>query len=264
MLESNPLYSHIKIPENRIYNITDYKRVNTSEWKINNHYHNIYEIVLYKEITGTVSLNNELIDIESCKLLYIPPYAVHGFTLPKQRCEYLVLHTSHPFFLDLPSYPQIFNLRGNNMKTLEQLMIWAGDSNYSEDFKNSLVKIILSWILEERSDHIITFNHNSKYFLPLLKYINENKIYTISTIQASSICNMSRSSFLNHFKKYFQVSFHSFLLGRRIDEAKFLLINTNLNCTEISIKLGFSDASHFTRVFKKITNILPKNYVINS
>jgi len=264
MLESNPLYSHIKLPDNRTFSVTDYKRKNISEWVINNHFHNIYEIVLYIEIKGSASLNNDKIDIDSFKLLYIPPYTVHGFTLPKQDCEYIVLHTSHSFLLDLPQYPVLWDLKDKNMEVIQQLLLWCDDSEYSEEFKMDSVKMILSWISEERGVSTKTFNKNSLYFTPLLKYINENKIYTLSTDQASSICNMSRSSFLSHFKRYFKISFHSFLLERRIDEAKYLLTNTTMNCVEIATQLGFSDASHFTKVFKKITNTLPKNFNINS
>ncbi|QEN03682.1 AraC family transcriptional regulator [Thiospirochaeta perfilievii] len=260
MNDLNPLFSFISIPKNKIFSVNFYHRENRDDWFIKKHYHNIYEIVLYREISGSVSLNNSEHFIDSFKLLYIPPYAVHGFTLPKQSCDYIVLHTSHSFLVDLPQYPKLFNLDIKTRDTLEELLHWVNDLSNSDEFKYSIIKTIFSWINENQNDSNKKFHYNTNYFTPLLKYINENKVYNITVIEAAEISNMSRSSFLKHFKGYFNVSFHNFLLERRVDEAKYLLLNSDLTCLEISLQLGFSDSSHFTRVFKKITGQLPKNF----
>lgn len=43
-------------------------------------------------------------------------------------------------------------------------------------------------------------------------------------------------------------------------EAKVLLLQTNMSINEISMELGFDDASYFSRLFKSETNYTPSNY----
>ncbi|OSM27396.1 AraC family transcriptional regulator, partial [Enterococcus faecalis] len=45
----------------------------------------------------------------------------------------------------------------------------------------------------------------------------------------------------------------------KISEAKVML-KSNYPINDISLLLGFSDTSHFTKVFKKITGTTPKKY----
>ena len=47
----------------------------------------------------------------------------------------------------------------------------------------------------------------------------------------------------------------------KIDSAKHMMRNKNLNFTQISEKLGYSSIHYFSRQFKKITNMTPSEYV---
>jgi AraC-like DNA-binding protein len=46
-------------------------------------------------------------------------------------------------------------------------------------------------------------------------------------------------------------------MQRRVDVAKDLMLTTDYSLVEISLKCGFSDQSHFTRVFTKATGETP-------
>ena len=43
-------------------------------------------------------------------------------------------------------------------------------------------------------------------------------------------------------------------------EAKRLLIYTDKTAKEIAYEIGFEDASHLSRLFKKITNLSPSQF----
>ncbi|EHU8832440.1 AraC family transcriptional regulator, partial [Enterococcus faecalis] len=47
-----------------------------------------------------------------------------------------------------------------------------------------------------------------------------------------------------------------------ISESKIML-KSNITISDVALSLGFSDASHFSKVFKKITGISPKKYQIS-
>ena len=54
---------------------------------------------------------------------------------------------------------------------------------------------------------------------------------------------------------------HRFIRVFRMEKAKELLENTTMKNYEIAEKVGFSDESYFSKVFKKMTGMTPMNYM---
>lgn len=52
-----------------------------------------------------------------------------------------------------------------------------------------------------------------------------------------------------------------YLTEVRISHAKELLGTTSLKISQVSEKVGFSDESYFSKVFKKMTGMTPMNYM---
>ena len=52
---------------------------------------------------------------------------------------------------------------------------------------------------------------------------------------------------------------HKYLLNIRLTQAKFLLIQTNINISEIGKSVGYDDPFYFSRIFKKILECLQTN-----
>lgn len=71
---------------------------------------------------------------------------------------------------------------------------------------------------------------------------------------------MSESNLLLVFKEATGRSPIDYLIRIRIQKAMELLYETNLNVTEISEKVGFTDSNYFSRCFKKFTNTTPRSY----
>jgi two-component system response regulator YesN len=62
------------------------------------------------------------------------------------------------------------------------------------------------------------------------------------------------------FKKLFGLSFQEYVLKKRLDKAKILLLTTNMKNYEVAESVGFEDASYFSSRFKKMFGISPKQY----
>lgn len=71
----------------------------------------------------------------------------------------------------------------------------------------------------------------------------------LSVERLARACSLSISHFSYLFKNSTGHTPHQWLLGRRIDLAKTLLAETNEPLASIASAAGFSDQSHFTRVF---------------
>ena len=68
---------------------------------------------------------------------------------------------------------------------------------------------------------------------------------------------VSREHLSRTFRKKYGISTNDFILKTKIEEARKLLLNTDLSCKEIAAQLGFSSAPRFTEVFRRITTLTP-------
>ena len=65
------------------------------------------------------------------------------------------------------------------------------------------------------------------------------------------------------FKQIYGDTVYSFLFDYKMEHAKRLLENNQLNVAEIGHKVGYSTSSHFIAAFKKKFGTTPKQYVMN-
>jgi AraC family transcriptional regulator len=79
----------------------------------------------------------------------------------------------------------------------------------------------------------------------------------ISLAFVAGECGLSVSHFARSFKQCTGKPPHRWLLENRVEKAKELLINAELPLAEIALECGFSDQSHFTRVFSRIAGTSP-------
>ena len=62
------------------------------------------------------------------------------------------------------------------------------------------------------------------------------------------------------FKKEMGISISSYILKKRVEEAKKLLAQSNLPINTVSIYVGYSNFSYFTKMFKENTGYSPLDY----
>jgi AraC family transcriptional regulator len=87
--------------------------------------------------------------------------------------------------------------------------------------------------------------------------INTNLEEELSLEQIARECRLSVSHFAKAFTRSTGTSPHRWLMQRRVDVAKDLMLTTDSSLVEISLKCGFSDQSHFTKVFAEATGETP-------
>jgi AraC-like DNA-binding protein len=74
---------------------------------------------------------------------------------------------------------------------------------------------------------------------------------------------ISGRSVSDSIQKYFNLSYKQYLNGIRLNEAKRLLQESDLNVSEIAFKVGYSNITHFNRAFKQYTNHSPSEFKAN-
>lgn len=93
-----------------------------------------------------------------------------------------------------------------------------------------------------------------------VRYIQQNFRAPINMAMVSNHVSMNYSLFSVLFKQYTGVNFVNFLQNLRLEEAKRLLLNSNLRVNEISAKAGFSGEKHFSKVFKAAVGLSPSDW----
>ncbi len=94
----------------------------------------------------------------------------------------------------------------------------------------------------------------------VIEYIEANLDREIALTALAQTAGMSAHYFSELFKQSVHVSPHQFVLRRRIDRARRLLNNARVSIFEAAIRSGFSDQSHFTKMFRRIVGVTPTAY----
>lgn len=100
----------------------------------------------------------------------------------------------------------------------------------------------------------------SKAVLTAKQYINENYEQSLTLEQIGQVVGLNASYFSNIFKKETGISFIEYLTDVRIQNAKDLLTETDLEIIEIAERTGFHDLKYFIRCFRKTTGMTPAAY----
>lgn len=93
----------------------------------------------------------------------------------------------------------------------------------------------------------------------ICRYIKMNIGEGLSLVQCAELVNMSTAHLSRLFKKEVNMSFIDYLTASKLDEAKRLLVESDLSIAEITKRVGYADRN-LNRVFRSKLNISPMQY----
>jgi AraC-like DNA-binding protein len=92
----------------------------------------------------------------------------------------------------------------------------------------------------------------------LKKYVEENLNRSIDVVSAAESVGRSPSFVTHKFKEIYGKSFHEYLTQARVDRSKKLLKKHSIS--ETYEMCGFNNRYHFSKVFKKMEGITPREF----
>ncbi|MDY4011731.1 MAG: response regulator [Fusobacterium gastrosuis] len=130
-------------------------------------------------------------------------------------------------------------------------------SSLQEKKKDKEIEKVLEKITTDFQDNAVKNNYKI-----LIQNIIENNYsdsqFTLSVL--SEKLDLSSGYISIMFKKNFGIPFQDYLLQKRMEKAKLLLLTTELKNYEIAEQVGFEDVNYFITKFKKYYQITPKQY----
>ncbi|WP_431108100.1 helix-turn-helix transcriptional regulator [Variovorax paradoxus] len=104
-----------------------------------------------------------------------------------------------------------------------------------------------------RTNRILSRSHEARAKEMLRSRIDSS----ISITEIADACGLSRSYFIHAFRETTGHTPHQWLIAQRLEHARALLVNAETSLAEVAAACGFSDQSHFTRVFSQHSGVPP-------
>ena len=133
-----------------------------------------------------------------------------------------------------------------------------------EFLSNLILKEIIYILLQRNSDFFKQYVLEGNIANQIVKAITEikdNFSQSINMKNLSKNIGMSESSLYNNFKKITTMSPLQFQKKIRLEEAKQMLINQNLDAAQVAFEVGYESPSQFSREYSRMFGMSPKAHV---
>ncbi len=94
----------------------------------------------------------------------------------------------------------------------------------------------------------------------LQSIMSENFLYNLKVEEFAKLCGRSLSAFKRDFRSLYNTTPSRWIKSKRLEHAKTLLLESDLNINQISYDCGFINSSHFVKSFKEKYSLPPLQY----
>lgn len=239
---------------------------------------NFYGVFFFNQAKGILTLDEHEITISNQYILFYYPYQKIKF---EGNFEGIFIQF-HPDFFCIDIHAKDIGCQGllfNNF--MNDTVLRCSENEYNDlqtfysniktelstkeigqlDMVSSQLKMFLIKAVryKNRKQKSASIKKESLHY-QIEKLIDEYFMQQSSAEFYAKKIDVSISTFNRLCKKYFQNSFVTLLNLKRIANAKNKLFLTNISIKDIAYQVGFNDPLYFSRVFKKHTNISPKEF----
>jgi AraC family transcriptional activator of pobA len=247
------------------------------------HKHDFYLTVLFTKSTGVHEIDFNSYEIKRGSMFMLNPGQTHHWEFTEETEGYIFFHTKSfydltysnksvdhfPFFYSLQNSPCLY-LEPAPLKQIEQLFQQILEEYNAERLLKSekicsLVDMLYIEVSRTYVSNNASFSSNTsdQYLVKikqLEKLIDEHYL-TIKSASAYADMMHISSKHLNRITQSVYGKTTSDLINERVLlEAKRLLVQANVNISQVADYLGYEDYSYFSRFFKKNCGISPSDF----
>lgn len=145
--------------------------------------------------------------------------------------------------------------------------IFAGYSDgYRSIYRLGNVEQVLEWITTLRDGLCETLKskkvtYKEHVITNVRKYIQSHIEERLTLNDVAGIFGLSPNYLSVLFKKTCDVGFSEYITQMKITKAKTMLLEQDMKIYEVANELGFESAFYFSKVFKKVEGISPREYI---
>ncbi|MFM0054453.1 AraC family transcriptional regulator [Paraburkholderia phytofirmans] len=137
-------------------------------------------------------------------------------------------------------------------------------SPFSRLYCESLAMAVLARAMEFKDGELAVVGSRSG-LLPwrlrrCIEYIEDNLGAALTLNDIAEHAGLSRMHFAAQFKQTTGLSPHAYLMNKRLEMAKAMLLEEEVPIVQIAFSVGFRSQAHFTSVFRKVTGTTPARW----
>ena len=226
-----------------------------------------YIYIYCMEGKGIVNVGGVQYNIKENEAFCVPRYKSHSYYAdPKDPWSILWVHFKGE---DAVYYPleECRTVRfssdnaGGRMMLLFDLLFKVTEGNYTLGNFIYIAQVLQLIMAEtyQREKHSSTDRQN-KYVTNVVRYMYEHLNENLTLEQISREFDLSKSYLYSIFRKYTGHAPLDFFISLKMKEACKLLRLTDIYIYEVAQRLGYKDQYYFSRVFKKVIGVSPREY----
>ena len=245
------------------------------------HRHTFYQIMVFLNGEGNCTIDFVQFDVQPGMVLFMVPGQVHNYHIMDTTNFYVIdfsegyfqsfLHDPHyyerfPFFLGNVNESAVI-LPGELLKKITRLLDdMIKEGRHNANVSGDLIKV---WMLEallliaglNRDIQTKSLPPKSSSMITKFKKLVDGNFVKLSLPKDYAALLFVTPSYLNQMcQKILGKTAGEVIRERKLLEAKRLLVNLDLNISQIAYDLNFSDASHFSKFFKKHSGKSPEEF----
>lgn len=241
------------------------------DWHSTPHTHNCSELFYVTSGLGQFQIENRLYPVSMNDLIIINPNVIHTeVSLNSNPLEYIVVGVDGLELETIDSTDNLYriinceNFRDRILFSMQQMLkeIENKAPGY-ETVCQDLMEILVIILLRQTnfSTSLSPVKKNSTRLCKIVhRYINSHYKENITLDSLVQLTHVNKYYLVHAFTKEYGISPISYVIARRIEEAKQLLKNDDYTVSFISQMLGFSSQSYFSQIFKKTVGLTPNEY----
>lgn len=236
------------------------------------HYHNYYELYYLEDGERYQCLQDQTYRMERGEMMLFSPYVMH-FSYGEENVPFkrVVLYF-HPDTIESEELFQELQ-KGNGMYRLDfrgrtkagrliDSLLWEQEN--SQQFRTNVQKLLLNLLLytlvrQERMQPLQKQEEGNR-MSQVIQYIHLHYAEDLALKDLAQKFYISPYYLCREFKEYTGRTLIQYINMTRIMNAQRKFMETDKNITEISKETGFSNLTHFNRVFKAVTGMTPSGY----
>ena len=176
-----------------------------------------------------------------------------------EKEKILDLELIHSCFQDIVDGYKVAKLEFSNQEMEELCKKTKANMLAAKSIKD-LKKEMTLFIQELKGTMMISPEGYSTYVKMAIAYVSNNYREMDSASEVAGYININPDYFSRLFKSEVGVTFNHYLTNYRVQKAIELLTKTDLKVYEVAEKVGYTNLSYFSRVFKKVTGVNPFFY----
>ncbi len=147
-------------------------------------------------------------------------------------------------------------------KLADEMLYIVNHPNESSFHLIGHLYLFIDYLLQSaKSTKLVSSGRMSDYYIKeAINYIEQNFQNNISIEDIAAVCGINRSYFGKIFRNSIGRSPQEFLMNYRMVKATELLKLTSLSIADISSAVGYENQLHFSRAFKNIYGISPREW----